>query len=273
MTPSDDLDILASCAADFGAVETARTRFELAVQLPVPLADGRSHTYRLVIAIFGGAATAREEKPLLLPAFCPERHINRDGSFCLFWRAVDDIVIDSVSAARAWWETLIRFLQQQVRAARLRHWPDAKARAHGEKAAVHQLRAERAADRLGAPFPDDLAAGRLTVGVSNSSVHGPTVRLLRDARRLYSVWHRERRVVNQRQPCLCPKGLQRRPVVLKSCGEHGRAAADLAIALQSMEEEERRFWKDFDGAQCCGTMDGCPLARAEIPIRAERSGL
>ncbi|WP_352857672.1 E2 domain-containing protein [Mesorhizobium sp. M1163] len=29
--------------------------------------------------------------PTLLPAFCPERHINADGSFCLYWRAVDDI--------------------------------------------------------------------------------------------------------------------------------------------------------------------------------------
>lgn len=272
MLQSDDLDIIASCAADFGAIEIARSRFELGVRLPVPLADGRSHTYSLVIAVFGGVATAREKERLLLPAFCPERHINRDGTFCLFWRAVDDIIIDSTSAARTWWETLIRFLQQQARAARLRHWPDAKARAHGEKAAVHQLRAERAAGRLGAPFPDDLADGRLTVEVSNSSAHGPTVRLLRDARRLYSVWRRDRRVVNQRRPCLCPKDAQRRPVVLKSCGEHGGAAADLAIELQSMAEEERRFWKNFDGAQCCGTMDGCPLAKTETSVRAERAG-
>lgn len=272
MSPSDNLDIIASCAAEFGAIETARSRFEMDVRLPVPLADGRSHTYSLVIEVFRGIATAREEKPLLLPAFCPERHINRDGTFCLFWRAVDDIIIDSVSAARTWWETLIRFLQQQVRAARLRQWPDSKARAHGEKAAVHQLSAERAADRLGEPFPDDLADGRLTVEVSNSSAHGPTVRLFRDASRLYSVWRRDRRVVNQRRPCLCPMGAQRRPVVLKSCGEHGRAASDLAIELLSMAQEERRFWKNFDGAKCCGTMDGCPLAKTETSVRAEQAG-
>ncbi|RIV78608.1 E2 domain-associated cysteine-rich protein [Pelagerythrobacter aerophilus] len=272
MSPSDDLDIIASCAAEFGAVEIARTRLELKVQLPVPLADGRSHSYRLVIAIFRGVATAQEEKPHLLPEFCPARHINRDGSFCLFWRAVDDIVIDNVSAARMWWETLIRFLQQQVRAARLRHWPDAKGRAHGEKAAIHQLRAERAAGRLGAPFPEDLADGRLIVEVSNSSGHGPAVRLLHNGRRLYSVWRRDRRVVNQRQPCLCPKGAQRRPIVLKSCGDHGGAAADLALELQSMAEEERRFWNDFESTQCCGTMDGCPLAKRESSVRAERVG-
>lgn len=272
MSPSDDLDIIASCAADFGAVEIARTRFELKVRLPVPLADGRSHAYRLVIAVFGGVATAREEKPLLLPEFCPERHINRDGSFCLFWRAVDDIVIDNVPAARIWWETLIRFLQQQVRAARLRQWPDANGRAHGEKAAMHQLHAERAAGRLGAPFPEDLADGRLTVEVSNSSAHGPAVRLLRNGRRLYSVWRRDRRVVNQRRPCLCPKGARLRPVVLKSCGDHGAAAADLALELQLMAEQERRFWKGFDGAQCCGTMDGCPLAKTETSVHAERAG-
>lgn len=71
MSPSDDLEIIASSAADFGAVEIAHTRFELRVRLPVPLADGRIYTYRLVITVFGGVATAREEELHLLPAFCP----------------------------------------------------------------------------------------------------------------------------------------------------------------------------------------------------------
>ena len=43
-------------------------------------------------------------------------------------------------------------------------------------------------------------------------------------------------------------------------------------SMQLMAEEERRFWKGFDGAQCCGTMDGCPLAKTETSVRAERAG-
>jgi hypothetical protein len=42
-----------------------------------------------------------------LPEFCPERHINDDGSFCLGLRAGEGITEET---ARAWWAKLHAFL-------------------------------------------------------------------------------------------------------------------------------------------------------------------
>lgn len=253
------LELLAGCLSAFGAVEIGRSASELRVSLPVPLSDGRSPVYRLTILVTGQSVSARETTPTLLLAFCPERHINHDGSFCLYWRAVDEIVVDSLEAARDWWETLLRFLQFQSRAARLRRWPDRRARAHGV-AAIHQLRAELAAERLGEPYVSDLAAGRLSVTATGRGTRSG-IQLLRDGHRQYSVWVQPRRVVNLRRRCVCPAGSARRPAILRSCNDHADAAARLALALHEMGEQERRFWAAVKASPCCGTMDGCPLAQ------------
>ncbi len=273
MNPGSEkaLALIAACMPEFGATELGRSGGELLVSLPVPLADGRAPIYSLNIAVFGASAVAREISPLLLPAFCPERHINRDGSFCLYWRDVDDIVIDRPDAAWAWWETLVRFLQLQTRAARLRCWPDGQGRAHGPAAALHQLRAESAAERLGEPFPSYLADRRLTVTVRGGGSEGPAVQVLRDGQRLFSVWVRSARVVNLRRPCVCPAGGRRRPAVLRSCGDHAEQAAILAIELHRMREEEEAFWEVLRGAPCCGSIEGCPLATDAHACRPARA--
>jgi len=85
---------------------------------------------------------------------------------------------------------------------------------------------------------------------------------MKNGQRLFSVWERSRRAVSQRGPCLCTVGFGRRPVVLKSCADHASAAAELALELNEMMIAEERFWKSAMGSPCCGTIDGCPLAKA-----------
>lgn len=256
------IDTLAACLPALGATELGRgPGNELDIALPVTLSDGRCPVYRLHVSIAGKSASAKEVTPTLLPAFCPERHINADGSFCLYWRAVDDIVIDGPKSALAWWETLVRFLQLQTRAVRRRHWPDGGGRAHGE-AAIHQFRAERAAERLGNPLSTDMQDGRLSVAIRGSGAEGPAIRVLRDGQRVYATWLRSKRVVNLRRPCVCPAGREPQPRIIRSCDDHAGVAATLALELHNMAEQERRFWKVFEGRPCCGTMDDCPLAQA-----------
>jgi hypothetical protein len=256
---TNPVTLLADRLAEFGATELLRETSTIRVSIPVPLSDGRQPVFILDLSVSGTAASAREITPTHLPAFCPDRHINDDGSFCLYWRAVDGIEIDCTEAARAWLETLVRFLQLQFRAARLRRWPDGRARAHGS-AVVHQHRAEAAAARLGEPFTKDMAEGALTVVRKAGSAEGTALRVMKGRRRLFAVWERSRRAVNQRGPCLCPAGSGIRPRVLKSCGNHSLAAADLAMELNAMALAEKRFWKAAKGSPCCGSMDSCPLA-------------
>lgn len=261
LATNDPIDLIASCLPDFGATELDRGNESIRVSLPVPLSDGRQPVFVLDVAFSGASASAREAVPRHLPSYCPDRHINDNGSFCLFWRAVDDIKIDGPAAARAWLETLTRFLQLQVRAARLRCWPDGHGRAHGA-AAIHQHRAEAAAARLGDPIASDMAEGRLTVSRKGGGAEGVAIRVMKNGQRLFSVWERSRRAVNQRGPCLCTVGFGRRSVVLKSCADHASAAAELALELNEMVIAEERFWKSAMGSPCCGTIDGCPLAKA-----------
>lgn len=255
----DPILLLADRLTEFGATELLRETGMIRVSIPVPLSDGRQPVFILDLSISGTSASVRETTPSHLPAFCPDRHINEDGSFCLYWRAVDGIEVDCEEAARAWLETLVRFLQLQFRAARQRRWPDGKARAHGF-AVVHQHRAEAAAARLGEPFATDMAEGALTVVRKAGSAEGTALRVTNGRKRLFAVWERSRRAVNQRGPCLCPAGSGTRPIVLKSCGDHALAAADLAMELNAMAVAEKRFWQAVKGSPCCGSMDNCPLA-------------
>jgi hypothetical protein len=257
----DPIGLIAALLPDFGATELHRGAGLIRISLPVPLSDGRQPVFVLDVGISGGAISVRETVPAHLPSFCPDRHINNDGTLCLFWRAVDGIEVVSPETARDWLETLVRFLQFQLRAARLRRWPDGRGRAHGA-AAFYQHRAEAAAARLGEPFATDMVGGRLGTRRTASSAEGTAIRVMKEGRRLFSVWERSRRVVNLRQPCLCPAGSDSRPVILRSCGSHAAAAADLAMELNEMAAAEQEFWKSMKGSPCCGTMADCPLAGA-----------
>lgn len=124
---------------------------------------------------------------------------------------------------------------------------------------AEQLRAERAAARLGDPFIDDLARNRLTIARHGSSSNGPALRVCRDGVWIFSVWETAKRPVNLRRRCVCKEGEGRPSTVLRNCGTHSQDAVELALSLRDREREEVKFWKALAGRICCGTMDGCPL--------------
>lgn len=80
-----------------------------------------------------------------LPAYCPERHVNPDGSFCLGLSAGD---IESADEATKWWEQLQEFLRCQAIARSRGKWPPGRELAHGD-AALYQLKMEEIAKERG----------------------------------------------------------------------------------------------------------------------------
>jgi hypothetical protein len=80
-----------------------------------------------------------------LPACCPERHINPDGSFCIGLRAGEGVADET---APAWWKKLRAFALCQETAAETGFWPSEAQLSHGEAGEV-ELAAEGAADQLG----------------------------------------------------------------------------------------------------------------------------
>lgn len=255
MTP---IVLLAGLASDFNAAILSQSAHDLVFRLPLPRADGFVRTYQISARSKLSMVSAKETAPTFLPSFCPERHINLDATFCMNWQEGDDLSVVDDQTAKRWWSTLVKFLLLQERAHRLRRWPSAKQRAHGN-AAKYQQEAMVAAEQLGSDFSQDFEQGRISVVYRKIGGY-PVLRLFRDDVWMYSVRLDLRRVIHLRQRCLCPKGRKRRPNVLRSCGNHAKAAADLAVAIYEQEKAEKAFWEAMRGKPCCRTMKYCPLA-------------
>ena len=202
--------------------------------------------------------TVKERVPVLLPAFCAERHINSDGSFCLYWGELEPSGITSAGDAEVWWGKVLTFILRQRSASALRRWPGkGDARAHGSTAARFQSLAEENAAALGPRFLATLRDDRLRVRNRGSN----RLALLRDGRRVFTVLKNEKRVMSLRQRCKCDAADSLR-LPIASCGNHRRELADLVINLEGWNRSERAFYDYLRSIKqtCCGTMDDCPLA-------------
>ena len=93
-----------------------------------------------------GKAVAVSEREIgsTLPACCPERHINPDGTFCTGLRAGEGICRDRAGVV----DKLHAFALCQETAAETGFWPSEAQLSHGEAGEV-ELAAENAADQLG----------------------------------------------------------------------------------------------------------------------------
>jgi|UPI000781489F hypothetical protein len=227
-----------------------------------PLPSGApAPTYRLRVEAVGDYVTVRELKPTLLPEFCPERHINYNGAFCLYWAEAEPSSISDADAAAVWWMKTLTFLRRQQSAATLRQWPGkSDARAHGPEAAMQQAIAERSADLLGARFRGFLADSRLK-SIRKKSSGEPRLRLLLDGQRLLSLRERSHQLMTKRSRCKCDDAhLLRLPIC--ACGNHEAALRSITLALARWEKAERDFFREYaaSGRKCCGTIEGCPLA-------------
>lgn len=263
MNEDTPVALLAAVAGEFGALATLIDAATLELAIDLARFDGRVVKYAITAESNGSKVRARESRPLHLPAFCPERHINADGSFCLYWEGEDALDVVDEPSARVWWETLYRFLLDQERAAKLGRWPTTDGWAHGN-AARFQQRAIAAAARLGDRFVQALRDRRLTVVKRrrHGSNADSTLDVLLHGRHVFSVWSLRQRVVNKKQRCFCQSDSPRRPKRLGRCRTHADDARDLAVALARWDEAEIEFWRIAAHMPCCGTCKSCPLKQA-----------
>lgn len=206
--------------------------------------------------------TVKEQHPIILPTFCAERHINTDGSFCLYWGEVESSAITNTEDAEMWWGKLLTFILRQRSAGILRRWPGkADARAHGEAAARFQALAEENATALGSRFLTALRENRLQVVNRGAN----RISLLRDGRRMITILKSEKRVMTLRQRCKCDEA-DSLCLPIASCRNHRRELADLAINLEGWTRSEKAFYDYLRSVDqvCCGTMDDCPLTKTSM---------
>ncbi|MER0240087.1 E2 domain-associated cysteine-rich protein [Fulvimarina sp. MAC8] len=255
------LDLLARVAeANDGTVESRDGNLVRIAVRPTLDSGAPPPIYGIGVSVVGGALRAREYGTRFLPTYCPERHINVDGSFCLYWTEEEPLVFLNEDDVLLWWGKLLTFLRRQIAADSLRRWPGkGDARAHGAEAARHQAAAERAACTLGGRFPAALNEGRLTAKRSRTGGHKRT-RLLLDGLRVVSVDVDAGRVMTLRSRCPCAR-VDGKPLPIVACADHASALATLALSLELWAKAEREFFESAAvcGHHCCGSVEGCPL--------------
>jgi len=253
------LDLIEQEAPDFGGACSRIADSLSLLDLPIRLVDGRVLQYQLILQQSGEQLSVREKTPAHLPAFCPERHINYGGTFCLYFQEAGPLNVTDSKSAVAWLETLYKYLKLQERARVKRKWPNADAWAHGG-AAYHQLRALKAASALNGNIAAAVAVNQVHLTRRRSN-NRPILEIWINGAHLYSVWENHKRVINQTKRCFCETSGLCRPKRLRRCIDHAKQASELALAMRDWEDEEKHYWESINSLTCCGTCDSCPLPR------------
>lgn len=248
---------LEAVAADFGALIVGRSYSRLTVEVPIqPNSGGRARDRFLIdIDDVGGELQAREatrDGAGHLPKFCPERHINGDGTFCLFW-SEERVVPEDRERALTWFGVLERFLRSQLVAKRFRRWPQGRGRAHGI-AAKHQVAAEKLAEAISGDFAAAWVSGEVRIRRLGNGYQllrqGQVIARLRDGRR---------DIATLRRACpFCPrpsKGAR----LLRNCADHRTQLRNIIVEMVAWKKEEKAFNRRLKGVSCCGTLKFCPL--------------
>lgn len=254
-------DLIADQAEAYEAHVLRQSGGELLVAAALRRSDGRVVPYALSIDARSTVPKVREQTPDRLPGFCPDRHINADGTFCMGWQAADPLNVVDPTAAGEWWARLLKFLRLQELATKLRRWPGGHEWAHGD-AAIPQRRAEICAKALGPAFEQALTARRLKVAKRRGRAGFKA--LMHGERRLYSVLIIPERVATLRQACFCGSGR-----TLLSCSDHADRAAELVSAIEAWERAEKEFWQLASARTCCGSLAACPLSQSPTPANAD----
>jgi hypothetical protein len=196
-----------------------------------------SRLYTLEVGCGGQEVLVRERtEGKHLPDYCPERHINLGGIFCLGLNAgarIDDVT------APAWWEKLRSFLLCQDTATETGAWPDYAQMSHGDAGEI-EAKAEEIARSIGLLEEFHRAV---------RSDAGPIVECLSKVRPTGQLR-------NGRSPCLCGRvDKQGRPLLRRECHNLG-----CPIEMEfERRQETKRFWDAAKGRPCCRTMKNCPL--------------
>ena len=188
------------------------------------------------------------------PSCCPERHINRGGTFCLGLNV--DLAEVTASAIEDWWLLLEEYLSVQLIVNQTRRWPRHKMLSHGSAGESH-AKALMVASRLGieSDYEEHLSGRECWMGelvtnfLRNEEVcirkSIPTVRisdrLMASAEAMLAQRTRSKTNITKRKR----RRLLRRLVALEV----------------RRVRQEREFWSVLEGQgmECCGTMLECPL--------------
>lgn len=242
VSSSKQISILKRSLPDWAALGGKNRSLKVTANVPRPNGGYWPQVSLEISLSDDGKLQAREHPAQRWPEFCPQRHINEGGFFCL---GLSDVpVVNSEDEAARWWRILADHLQMQFVAELTKTWPKDMEWDHGE-AGETQAIMERIAQQYG--LIDDV---RNAHRYGQGWISGELPRLTKTGDRL----------VNGRAPC--PRGCLRRkhPILRRACSK--REAIYELVKLERLKRiQVAEFWKACEGKPCCGHMRNCPLKK------------
>jgi len=224
----------------------------------VPKFGGGVHpSLDLIVFLKGKRFAAKESRNGRWPSFCPERHINPGGDFCL---GVDDDVpiVSDADTASQWWGILENHLRLQFRADRQKKWPTPNSYPHGDAGNI-QAKIEKRIQKSSMKNKIDYSVLRAS-GIINEDIR----------KKLIS--KKGKRINKGRVPCIflqhCECEAQRkkvaskRPIFRNNC-DNRDLIYEIVVAENLIEKAEYEFWQslqnhpEFTDFNCCGFSKEC----------------
>lgn len=229
----------------------------------IPWTRGKVVSYYLIFERNKTGGIFVKENPLnrKLPDFCPERHINYGGYFCLGVNELDNLLIIDEPSSDQWLNRLITYLKLQEKATILRNWDSDKEWMHGN-AAEYQNVALISAKNLGNFFVKSINDKSIeTKFFKRNSSSFLTVLFLQNNFK-YTINLTSKKVTRLRSSCPCDnkiKGVRR----IGRCGNHSKDLYLLGLAHYLMTAKEQEFWAGWikQGIKCCGFCTSCKLTK------------
>lgn len=237
----DSIDLLKQTAPNWITVKTYAPQ-TLMFSAQIGRAGGlqsRAYDLRATCRSPEFVSVSEEVTGTLLPASCPERHVNPDGSFCVGLNAGKQI--GDLTEAAAWWRKLEVFLECQETAHNTGRWPLQIQLSHGGAGAI-QVQAEEVAKLCN-------RSAELEDAILFDS--GPIAMATRNL---------EAGVKNARAQCLCGRTDKRgKPLIRKNC----QTEPDECLVLLETKRRKslRDFWATFKNERCCGSISTCLFKR------------
>jgi hypothetical protein len=243
-TSSHPVELLINVApdwADVSRIHADKMNFDAIAERT---SGSLTRLYELTAVYKNSQVWVGERTTKLLPSFCPDRHINEDGSFCLGLRAGEGIL---ESNSIVWWEKLKLFLLCQETAQETGQWPPDAQLSHGDAGEIEEL-AEKVARSIG-----KLNEYRNAVRFNMGPIAEGLIRINRSTRQLR----------NGRSVCVCGRtDIKGSPILRRDCHKMG-CPIEFEFARRLATDQ---FWESMKGKPCCGSMLSCPLKRSEQTI-------
>lgn len=222
--------------------------------LNVPMSNGKRKGFELT-ATQSDSELLIKESGGCLPNFCPNRHINMGGYFCL------GLKVDSLEISD-WISDVKKYLRAQEYVSKHKRWPkNVEEWSHGNAAYYQQLVENGLLKLRGNNFNIDFKKIELReLSPAKCYPNQPHYHLYYDSKLVATGV--DSKILNKRAACICTTdgSAKHKHKTIGACkNECSKTLYQIPFNEKKRILEDNKFWEYFKNQKCCMTMDTCRL--------------